>query len=101
MRVLRILGIVAAVFLVFLVMGLGGMVLFGKGKSPAVATELGNQFRGVDYSDLPALEYYRARDGVDLAYRTYLARPSDARPQSVAVLIHGASDSSAGMHAVA
>src|SRR5262249_20132082 len=26
---------------------------------------------------------------------------SDARPQSVAVLIHGASDSSAGMHAVA
>src|SRR5262249_1471885 len=89
------------VFLALVVAALGGMLLFGKAKSPAVATEFGNQFRGVDYSDLPPLEYYRARDGAELAYRTYPAHASDSRPQSVAVLIHGASDSSAGMHAVA
>jgi len=62
---------------------------------------LGEPFRKVDYRDLPALEYYSARDGARLAYRSYPAAASDAGQRQVAVLIHGASDSSEGMHAVA
>jgi len=100
MRVFRILGIVAAVCLALVITVLGGMLLFGKAKDPALIPGFGDQFRGVDYSDLPPLEYYRARDGVELAYRTYLA-PAAAGSQGVAVLLHGASDSSAGMHALA
>jgi alpha-beta hydrolase superfamily lysophospholipase len=101
MRVLRIFGIVAAACVALVIMALGGMLLFGKAKDPALITGFGDQFRGVDYSDLPPLEYYRARDGVELAYRTYLAPTTGTRPQEVAVLVHGATDSSAGMHAVA
>jgi alpha-beta hydrolase superfamily lysophospholipase len=77
------------------------MLLFGTTGAPPVMQGFGNQFRSVDYGDLPPLEYYRARDGASLAFRTYPARATDVRPQRVAVLIHGASDSSAGMHVVA
>jgi alpha-beta hydrolase superfamily lysophospholipase len=77
------------------------MLLFGTVNAPPVASGFGYQFRDVDYSDLPPFEYYRARDGVGLAYRSYLAPATDVRPQRIAVLIHGASDSSAGMHVVA
>ena len=101
MKWLRIGGIVVAVCVALIVVALGGMLAFGKAKPPAVATEFGDPFRRVDYSDLPPLEYYRARDGVELAYRSYPARATDAPPQKVAVLIHGATDSSAGMHVVA
>jgi non-heme chloroperoxidase len=101
MRWLRIGGIVVAVCLALVLMALGGMLAFGKAKPPAVAAEFGDQFRRVDYSDLPPLEYYRARDGVELAYRSYPARATSAGLQRVAVLIHGATDSSAGMHVVA
>jgi alpha-beta hydrolase superfamily lysophospholipase len=77
------------------------MLLFGTAGVPPVTPSFGNQFRSVDYSDLPPLEYYRARDGVSLAFRTYPAAAIAVRPQRIAVLIHGASDSSAGMHVVA
>lgn len=101
MRWLRIGGIVVAVCFALIVVALGGMLLFGTAKAPAVLPGFGNQFRSVDYSDLPPLESYRARDGVALAYRTYLASATNVQPQRIAVLIHGASDSSAGMHVVA
>lgn len=101
MRWLRIGGIVVVVCLALVVTALGGMLVFGTASTPPVVPGFGNQFRSVDYSDLPPLEYYRARDGVALAYRTYLAPATDVRPEKIAVLIHGASDSSAGMHVVA
>jgi alpha-beta hydrolase superfamily lysophospholipase len=101
MRWLRIGGIVVAVCVALIIVTLGGMLAFGKAKPPALVAGFGNQFRRVDYSDLPPLEYYRARDGVELAYRSYPASTTDARSQKVAVLIHGATDSSAGMHVVA
>jgi pimeloyl-ACP methyl ester carboxylesterase len=80
---------------------LAALLVFGKARALTVSPSFGHQFRTVDYSDLPALEYYRARDGVSLAYRSYRAPAASAGPQKVAVLIHGASDSSAGMHVVA
>src|SRR5215831_7863206 len=101
MRWLRIGRIVVVVCLALIVFALGGMLLFGTAGVPPLAPGFGNQFRSVDYSDLPPLEYYRARDGVSLSFRTYPAAANDGRQQRIAVLIHGASDSSAGMHVVA
>ena len=52
MKWLRIGGIVVAVCVALIVVALGGMLAFGKAKPPAVATEFGDPFRRVDYSDL-------------------------------------------------
>lgn len=101
MRWLRIGGIVAAVCLALIVVVLGWVLLFGTAKSPAVTSRFGNQIRNIDYSDLPPLEYYRARDGAELVYRRYVAPATDPQSEKAAVLIHGASDSSAGMHVLA
>src|SRR5262249_58137283 len=101
MKWLRIGGIVVAVCVALVIIMLGGMLAFGKAKPPAVAVEFGDQFRRVDYRDLPPLESYRARDGTELSYRSYRGGATDAQSQKVAVLIHGATDSSAGMHVVA
>lgn len=101
MRWLRIGRMVVIVCFALIVTALAGMLLFGTAGAPPVAPGFGNQFRSVDYSDLPRLEYYRARDGVSLAFRIYPATATNVPLQRIAVLIHGASDSSAGMHVVA
>lgn len=55
--------------------------------------------RAVDRSDMPGLERFSARDGTVLAYRHYPARlPASGQ---VAILIHGSSGSSVGVHALA
>lgn len=51
----------------------------------------------VDRSGMPAISTFAARDGTSLAYRAYPV-PGSAQ---VALLFHGSSDSSQGMHAVA
>jgi non-heme chloroperoxidase len=43
--------------------------------------------------DLPQVKQFTARDGITLAYRAY-----PASPERVAVMIHGSSGSSAGVH---
>lgn len=52
--------------------------------------------RSVDRSDMPAVTNFTARDGISLAYRLY---PGE-NERVIAILVHGSSDSSAGMHAV-
>src|ERR1700727_2753230 len=47
----------------------------------------------------PALSRFQARDGTSLAYRLYPAR--NGATDRLAILVHGSSGSSAGMHAVA
>jgi alpha-beta hydrolase superfamily lysophospholipase len=54
-------------------------------------------FHSMDFSQLPPLSHYTARDGAKLAYRTYLSRQS----KQTIVLIHGSSGASRGMHALA
>ena len=101
MRWIRRGGISLAVCVIVLASLMGALLVFGKARALTVSPTFGHQFRTVDYSNLPAVEYYQARDGVSLAYRSYLAPQTGAGTQRVAVLIHGASDSSAGMHVVA
>lgn len=56
-------------------------------------------FRAVDFSDLPLVERFVARDGTQLAYRRYgLGNGGD---QGSVVLVHGSASRSNSMHALA
>lgn len=56
-------------------------------------------FKSVDFSDLPPADRFAARDGTQLAYRTY-GRDNGGSKGSV-VLVHGSSSRSNSMHAIA
>jgi non-heme chloroperoxidase len=75
---------------------LAGAVAFGTSPAPAPMTSIGTPFRAVDYSDMPPLTTYQARDGAQLAYRLYPGNPT-----RIAVLVHGSSSNSASLHSMA
>jgi alpha-beta hydrolase superfamily lysophospholipase len=57
-------------------------------------------FGSVDFSDLPPLSEFAARDGTQLAYRRYV--PTSVTPgQGSVVLVHGSSATSSSMHPMA
>jgi len=74
-------------------------VVFGGPSAPAVMSSVNDPFRAVDYSGLPKLEYYPARDGESLAFRRYSAAQGESRGS--AVLLHGSSADSRSMHVLA
>jgi non-heme chloroperoxidase len=81
---------------------LAGIIAFGTAKTPRLAQAVMDPFRSVDYSDLPPLNRYSARDGVALSYREY--QPPGAGTsvrKQVAVLIHGSAADSQSMPAMA
>src|SRR5690348_12667063 len=83
-----------------LVAALGlGIALGGPRKPPSPMSSISDPFKNVDFSDLPELSYFTARDGAKLAYRAYLAA-RDAGKGSV-VLVHGSSATSSSMHLMA
>ena len=83
--------------LIVVVLGLLGAVLaFDAPVKPPPLASVSAPFAEVDFSDLPAVETYSARDGAKLGYRAY--QGGDAQ---VVVLIHGSSDDGAGMHPLA
>jgi non-heme chloroperoxidase len=88
--------IVAAVLVA--VLGLT-IALGGPGEAPSPMSSIGDPFKNVDFSDLPKLTYFTARDGAKLAFRAYSAA-GDAVKGSV-VLVHGSSASSSSMHVMA
>jgi alpha-beta hydrolase superfamily lysophospholipase len=57
-------------------------------------------FASVNFSDLPPLSEFTARDGTKLAYRTYPSAAATPGDGSV-VLIHGSSATSSSMHPMA
>lgn len=68
-------------------------------RRPPELASISTTARAVDRSDMPGLERFSARDGTVLAYRHYPARlPASGQ---VAILIHGSSGSSVGVHALA
>jgi alpha-beta hydrolase superfamily lysophospholipase len=77
-------------------LGLGGLIVFGTATPPAELTSVSDPMRHIDFSDLPPLQHFKARDGQALSYRHYPGTGPD-----VVVLIHGSSGESSGMHAVA
>ena len=75
---------------------LGGVLAFDAPVKPPPLASISSPFAGVDFSDLPAVQTYSARDDAKLGYRTYTGGGTQ-----VVVLIHGSSDSGAGMHPLA
>ena len=66
-------------------------------KAPAGVDSLAAPFRTMDFTLLPPVSYYTARDGVKLAYRAY---PAMQAKQTV-LLVHGSTASGRSMHALA
>jgi len=86
----------SALLLLLPILALAGLVVFGTSKPPALLPSITNPFSSMDYSALPPLKQYQARDGARLSFRTYVAGG-----KQVAVLIHGSAGSSSDMHALA
>jgi alpha-beta hydrolase superfamily lysophospholipase len=87
--------IVAAVAAVS-VIGIAGLIALGTAARPKAMQSVSAEMAAVDYSDLPAPSRFPARDGTSLSYRRY-----NHDGDRVAVLIHGSSGESSGMHALA
>jgi non-heme chloroperoxidase len=71
----------------------------GGPSAPKPMASINNPFKAVDFSDLPPLLYYKAEDGVALAYRHYMSVV--VNPKGSVVLVHGSSASSNSMHILA
>jgi alpha-beta hydrolase superfamily lysophospholipase len=76
----------------------GGMLAW-PARQPPELTSISNARKSIDFSALPAVDRFQARDGTDLAYRHYAAHgPATGR---IAVVLHGSSGSSRGtIHAL-
>jgi alpha-beta hydrolase superfamily lysophospholipase len=74
-------------------LALAGMVAWPVRQPPELAS-ISDARKLIDFSTLPAVERFRARDGTDLAYRRYSAHaPATER---IAIVVHGSSGSSRG-----
>ena len=87
-------GLISLIALI--VLAVFSLVTFGTAQPPKPLSSVTNPFAAIDYSGLPPIQRYRARDGAELSYRYY-----PAGSNQVAVLIHGSAGSSSDMHAMA
>ena len=74
-------------------------LLFGGPRQAQEMASINNPFAGLDWSGLPSLSRYPARDGAQLAYRHYVAE--DRAIRGSVILVHGSSASSQSMHKMA
>jgi non-heme chloroperoxidase len=82
--------------IVVVLAALGAVLAFDAPEKPPPLASVSEPFADVDFSDLPAVQTYSARDGTKLGYRAY----ESGGTQEV-VLIHGSSDDGAGLHPLA
>ncbi len=78
-----------------IILALALMIAFGSSAPPPPLRSVIEVAAAVDRRDMPPVSHFPARDGTQLAYRAYPASPA-----KIAILIHGVSDSSMGMHAM-
>ncbi|MGB8342634.1 MAG: alpha/beta fold hydrolase, partial [Chthoniobacterales bacterium] len=87
------------VIVAVLVAAFGLVIAFGGPDSPPPMASINNPFEKVDFSDLPEVSYFTARDGAKLAFRVYPA--AGGAVKGSVVLVHGSSASSSSMHLMA
>ena len=87
------------VIVAVLVAAFGLVIAFGGPGSPPPMASINNPFEKVDFSDLPEVSYFTARDGAKLAFRAYPA--AGGAVKGSVVLVHGSSASSSSMHLMA
>lgn len=78
---------------------LAASIAFGGPGNPPPMPSIINPFKAVDFSQLPPHRSFKGADGVDLFFREY--EPSGQPARGSAVLIHGSSANSNGMHPMA
>ena len=93
---MRIVLAIFAGFLLLVCAVVAGAIAFDSPTAPPPMASVSAPFRAVDFSDLPPVSHYAARDGAQLAYRRYAGNPD-----RLVVLVHGSAGSSTGMHATA
>ena len=103
MRRLKILLIVLCGVIVASAAVLAGMIAFGTGAPPKPLASIGDPFKKVDFSALPAVEQIAARHASPIAFRHWDADspPAPDAPERVVIAIHGSSASSSSMHPLA
>jgi non-heme chloroperoxidase len=79
---------------------IAGAIIFGGPHTPPPMASITDPFGSVDFTDLPQLATFTARDGTKLAYRVYPSTTTMPNEGSV-VLIHGSSATSSSMHPMA
>lgn len=89
----------AIIVIAALALALALALVRGGPKQPPPLASINEPFRSVDTSDLPAPDFFTARDDTRLAYRHYAPRPAKLRGS--AVLIHGSSASGVSLHTLA
>jgi alpha-beta hydrolase superfamily lysophospholipase len=77
----------------------GLAIALGGPGEPGPMPSVNNPFQGVDFSDLPKVSYFEARDGAKLAFRAYAAAGGGVKGS--VVLVHGSSASGSSMHVMA
>lgn len=75
-------------------------VALGGPQTPPPLGNINTPFAGADYSTLPALRHYTARDGTALAWRHYAPAAAQATGRRI-VLVHGSAGHGASMHTLA
>jgi alpha-beta hydrolase superfamily lysophospholipase len=87
------------VIVAVLVATFGFAIGFGGPKEPPPMPSINNPFKNVDFSDLPRVSYFTARDRTKLAFRAYPA--AGGAVKGSVVLVHGSSASGSSMHVMA
>lgn len=67
-------------------------------KRPPELAAISDGVKGVDRSGMPGIKIFQARDGTGIGYRHY---PAEGAALGTAILIHGSSGSSVGVHPLA
>jgi len=92
-----LIGILVTVAVLVVIVGFA--IAFGGPGAPPPMSSINDPFKGVDFSDLPKVTSFTARDGIKLAFRFYPAA-GGAVKGSVA-LVHGSSASGSSVHVMA
>jgi len=89
--------VIALGIIIICILVIGIMIVVPPPKSIPRLDSIADPFSSVDFSRMPKLQYYKARDGSNLAYREYLNQAA----QQIIVLVHGSSGSGSSMHPLA
>jgi alpha-beta hydrolase superfamily lysophospholipase len=79
---------------------LAAMIAFGGGEPPKPLASIGEPFKAVDFSALPAEETVAASHGSPIAFRHWDAADAGS-PAAVVIAVHGSSASSTSLHPLA
>jgi len=103
MRTMTKFALITALLFALIGASLLAAIAFGGPGEPAPMASINDPFRGLDYSDMPPLSRFKARDGSDLAFRAYAPKldAGAATAKGSVVLVHGSSAQGNSMHVLA